>query len=272
MVRALQIKSPAQGLLLHHIYNKKRAPRSLSEISTTMLEQLCAIAQEESITLSTLENAHKKDHLPLTFDDGFTSIYTKALPVLEKYQIKASLFITTGHLSKQTVHDVYGNQTYLSKEQIQELHQKGFHIGSHTVTHRALTLLPDEEVYTELRESRRILEEIVKSPVTSLAFPLGLWNHRILAIAKSVGYKSFTVYNYHNKAKTASDITAVTALYPFDNEDDIREKVTEFRAWSNAKARAAIIPHFAKGSPLASFSKKYNPLYFFDNFNSLKKK
>lgn len=272
---ALQIQKKnhdADALLLHHITPKGKLPKSLSEISQEQLKKLCIQTKENSLILNTLTASESSpNNRALTFDDGFTSIYSEAFPLLSQFDFKATLFITTGHLQNQKTNDVYGHEK-LNRQQIRELFQAGFEIGSHTVTHRALTLLSDEDIRLELSESKKILEEIVESSIELLAFPLGLWNERVLSIAKECGYSRFTIYNYHNKSKHRDEITPVTAIYPFDSTHDMQQKLLGTSKKDHAFCRSRIIPQFAKGSPLASFSRAYNPLRFFDAFDAIEKK
>lgn len=261
-----------QTLLLHHITPNGKRPKSLSEISQKLLNELCVQAQRASLSLTTLSASKTNSNSrALTFDDGFSSIYSEALPILTQYNFKATLYITTGHLQNLKTNDVYSHEK-LNRRQITELYQAGFEIGSHTVTHRALTLLSDKDICFELTESKKILEEITENPIELLAFPLGLWNERVLSLAKECGYTKFTAYNYHNKIKNRNEISPVTAIYPFDSANDIKQKLLGTSRKDQAFCRSKIIPHFAKGSPLASFSKAYNPLRFFDAFDTVEKK
>ena len=67
-------------------------------------------------------------------------------------------------------------------------------IGSHTVTHRRLALLNEEEVKKELNESKETLENILKTEIDSLAFPYGNYNARVVELAVQAGYKKlFTI-------------------------------------------------------------------------------
>lgn len=264
-------KKRVEALLLHHLYKKQHFPHSLSEISTEKFLTLCHMAQQKNRCLTSIKDAQQNaSAIPLTFDDGFASIYHCALPILQEFSFSATIYITTAHLSGLNSRDVYSHPK-LTSLQIKELHNKGFEIGSHTITHRALTLLDNEEVRMELANSKKSLEKIIGSTITSLAFPLGLWNERVLALAKECGYNHFSIYNYHSKAKNRKEITPVTAIYPFDSPNDIQEKLTGNPSKSQSFLRAGIIPHFAKGSPLASFSEAYNPLRFFDRFDLVQK-
>ncbi len=60
---------------------------------------------------------------------------------------------------------------YLTRHQIQLMHADGFTIGAHTVTHRKLGTLDDEDARREIVESCRLIREITGQEVVPLSFP-----------------------------------------------------------------------------------------------------
>jgi peptidoglycan/xylan/chitin deacetylase (PgdA/CDA1 family) len=117
----------------------------------------------------------------LTFDDGHVSNHDIALPMLLERKLTATFFITVGCI---------GTGTTMNWTQIRALHAAGMEIGSHTLTHRPPSTLNDDELRHELLESRRILEENLGAPVTSVSSPTGFFNPRMRAIAREVGYRA----------------------------------------------------------------------------------
>lgn len=116
----------------------------------------------------------------LTFDDGHESNVTLALPILQEYGFKAEFFITTGWI---------GTPNFMHEEQIRELHRAGMGIGSHGVTHRFLSDLPDVEVKAELMDSKSVLAACIGVPVTSLSYPGGRMNQLTQQLAQASGYQ-----------------------------------------------------------------------------------
>ncbi len=62
---------------------------------------------------------------------------------------------------------------FMSPHQIKELADNGFYIGSHGHTHDAFDSLSATDVVRETMESKRILTDITKKPVTLLSYPQG---------------------------------------------------------------------------------------------------
>lgn len=114
----------------------------------------------------------------LTFDDGNADQYTKALPILKKYNYTATFFIKLNNIGKGG----------MSWEQIKTLAKEGMIIGSHTVNHDNLTRLSDKQLRYELTESKKVLEEKLGAPVKYLCYPGGAYSAKVIDAAKDAGY------------------------------------------------------------------------------------
>ena len=74
----------------------------------------------------------------------------------------------------------------------------GVTVESHTLNHRKLEELPDDEIRAELLNSKLILEEKLGQAVEFLAYPTGTYNLHIAGIAKDCGYKGAFTIKYGN--------------------------------------------------------------------------
>lgn len=119
-------------------------------------------------------------YVMLTFDDGLKGNYHYALPLLEKYGFKAIFFVNVGSIN---------SEHFMDWKELLDLVKHGMSVQSHALSHRPLQTLGDEEVYKELTESKRIIEEKLNTEVTALSFPHGSYNQKIARFARQVGYK-----------------------------------------------------------------------------------
>jgi len=78
---------------------------------------------------------------------------------------------------------------FLSSDDIREMASRNIDFGSHTVNHVILTNECDATVESELVESKKALEEIVRKPVDMLAYPDGAFSNEIIRKAAASGYK-----------------------------------------------------------------------------------
>lgn len=74
-------------------------------------------------------------------------------------------------------------------EQLRSLADSGHEIGSHSHTHPILTGVPAEALDEELARSRRELESRLQQTVTSLCYPNGNADARVVAAAQRAGYR-----------------------------------------------------------------------------------
>lgn len=119
----------------------------------------------------------RKSWIVCTFDDGYKSLNDYALPILNKYGFTATVFVCTSLIGKD---NKWNNKDgvlrqHLNMNELQLLHQHGWEIASHGVTHLNLLKLTDKELEYELRQSRDFL---VKEwgEVVAYAYPYGAYN------------------------------------------------------------------------------------------------
>jgi peptidoglycan/xylan/chitin deacetylase (PgdA/CDA1 family) len=136
--------------------------------------------------------------MAVTFDDAFRSVLTFGLPILRDLGVPASIFVPTGQIGGSLMrwpgidkwsggpHE--GELVGCTWDDIAELAEAGWEIGSHTRTHPRLTSLSDHEVRTELVDSKAECEERLGRPCRSLAYPYGDHDERIVRAARRAGY------------------------------------------------------------------------------------
>lgn len=87
----------------------------------------------------------RRGAITLTFDDGWKSTYTRAFPLLTQYGLKANVAVVTASTTWSG---------FLSIDELRALHEAGWSIVSHTVSHSRLTELTAGELERELEESK----------------------------------------------------------------------------------------------------------------------
>ncbi len=82
--------------------------------------------------------------------------------------------------------------TFLTWDGARELCRRGFHIGSHTVEHRILTRIGEEELRRELALSKETIERELGVPCPSIVYPNGKptdFSDGVVSAAREAGYR-----------------------------------------------------------------------------------
>jgi peptidoglycan/xylan/chitin deacetylase (PgdA/CDA1 family) len=130
----------------------------------------------------TLNVTPRRRLVAITFDDGYRDNLTVALPLLERFQLPITLFVTAGFL---------GRAEYLSREELREISRHPLvTIGAHGLWHRDFTRLTSDEAKFELTESRRLLAGITGTNIELLAWPYGECNAALELLSLACGYRA----------------------------------------------------------------------------------
>lgn len=135
----------------------------------------------------------------ITFDDGFADNCLQALPLLQRYQTKATLYLVTDRherdwsVNKKAHHDSgeLRAEPKLSDEQVEQMLASGLiELGSHTLTHPNFLHLNKTERELELQTSKAELEQRFGLAVSSFAYPFGLFQPEDPELVRAAGYSN----------------------------------------------------------------------------------
>jgi peptidoglycan/xylan/chitin deacetylase (PgdA/CDA1 family) len=138
--------------------------------------------------------------MAVTFDDAFRSVRTLGLPILQELGVPGTVFVPTDHVGGTPMRwpgigDWTGGPherelVGCTWEELAELADAGWEIGSHTCSHRRLTTLSEHEVRAELVDSKAECEDRLGKPCRSLAYPYGDHDARVARAARRAGYSA----------------------------------------------------------------------------------
>jgi len=134
-----------------------------------------------------------------SWDDG--SEYDRRMAdLLERYEIPAIFYIP--------------NNCQLTVEDIEDLSERSFEIGGHTVSHYPdLKLLDDRTLEVEIKENKRWLEEIIGKKIKSFCYPRGRFDERVKKAVKKVGYKEARTVRVFNTGEPIDPFETDTTLH-----------------------------------------------------------
>jgi peptidoglycan/xylan/chitin deacetylase (PgdA/CDA1 family) len=223
-------------LLYHHV--ALHQSENLYYVSPDAFERqmhLLHVWGYTTISVELLVNAIKQGtELPpkpiiLTFDDGSETIYTNALPIMQKYDFTGTAYIVYNYMS---------TRNYMNPDQIRGLYASGWEIGSHSLSHTDLTERSDRQM-DEIVESRRKLQSLLGVPISSFAYPFGAYDENSVDYARysgyvaalGLGYESLQsnrnlFYLYRQAVKGSDDLTTFALLLPWREDLDHLPAIT----------------------------------------------
>jgi peptidoglycan/xylan/chitin deacetylase (PgdA/CDA1 family) len=156
-------------------------PDSLTTTADMLELELAYLAEKGYQTISFLdlkESVETGKNLPkkpviITFDDAYVNFRTHALPVLQRLQLKATLFVPVAFMGKTNLWD-HGNEKILSVEELKQIQDDGkIEIGIHSFLHRSYAEMAPEDMKEDLENCFNTLafHHIRTSRV--LAYPYG---------------------------------------------------------------------------------------------------
>ena len=128
-----------------------------------------------------LKNSKKKRKILLTIDDGFSSFYQNAWPILKQKKIPFILFVSTREV---------GAFNYMSWDQIREIEKEDFvEIGNHSHTHEYLVDEDKDLIISDIKKSILIFKKELGKNSDFFSYPFGEYSLEFKDIVKSLGFK-----------------------------------------------------------------------------------
>ena len=187
-------------IVSYHSINNENCPISLN--LEEFEKQLVFFKKNnfQSIHCNEIKNTSKKKFI-ITFDDGYKDLITNALPLLKKYNFKATCLIISNLIGKRNIWDEF-NENIKDKElmnlsDINYWLKNGMKIGSHSKNHKKLTKLDDKEKIDEIINSKNELESLTGTTIDSFCYPYGLYNENVVNIVKEKYDFAFTTNRSH---------------------------------------------------------------------------
>ncbi len=137
--------------------------------------------------------------LVVTFDDAYRSVIGLAAPILERLGLPGTVYAPTDYIGTERPMSWPGIDQWaggpheselipMNWEELGQLADAGWEVGSHTRSHPRLTEIGDDALGEELLGSREVVEHRMGRPCSSIAYPYGDHDDRVVEATKRAGY------------------------------------------------------------------------------------
>lgn len=189
-IRKIVLRHFIAAVLVYHRIDDKNDTPDITVSSKKFKNQMLYLKKNFNIySLDELIDIYKNnrqlkgDVVAITFDDGYKDNYINAYPVLKKYDIPATVFITTNLIDKACG---------LSVNEIINMQINNITIGAHTIMHKILSEVDKDTALLEIRGSKITLERILQTEVNYFAYPYGKrgqdFNNETMQMVEKSGY------------------------------------------------------------------------------------
>ena len=121
---------------------------------------------------------NEEKNIYLTFDLGYEAGYTeKILDALKENNVQGTFFITAHYAN--TASDI-----------VKRMIDEGHIIGNHTVNHKSMPSLSDEELKKEVMDLHQVIYEKFGYEMKYIRPPKGEFSERTLSLSEQLGYKT----------------------------------------------------------------------------------
>ncbi len=171
---------------MYHRFNEKKYPST--NIQLNVFKEQLEIIKNSGINFihpknfekSLFENKQKRKVL-LTIDDGLSSFYENAWPILKEKKIPFILFVNTREV---------GAFNYMNWSQIIELNNFDFvEIGNHSHSHEYLVDESSDVIKNDIQTSVKIFKEKLGKNSKFFSYPFGEYSIEFKKIIKELGFK-----------------------------------------------------------------------------------
>lgn len=169
-------------VLMYHSVSPLKKPSGLN-IKPVRLEKNIKYLLDHGWTFVFVsELAHnwgKKKIIAMTFDDGFENNFQYAFPILKKYGVKATIYLSPEKKDIEVLND----------EQIKTMFNSGLvEFGAHTISHCNLLNVSEEEGYKEIEQSKYYVERVTGKKCTTFAYPYGRYKEASVESVNKIGF------------------------------------------------------------------------------------
>ena len=168
----------------------------------TFAQQMGFLARHRRVvSLADVVHHPEKRAVAITFDDAYRSVYTAALPVLERFGFPATVFLPTAYVGEANSWDVPTGcpLDIMDESELRDAATRGLDVQSHGHNHIDMTSSSPVDVAEDLQRSVDVLTELTGRRPRYLAYPFHTGSGAAQEAVRAVGFEAaFSIDRLHD--------------------------------------------------------------------------
>ena len=206
----LRVADAVPILNYHRVDNKDDNPLTLkvadfeAQIKFLVDSGYSVVTPDELVDARQGGKSLPKNPVVICFDDGHDDIYKNVFPILQKYKVRATVFVVTNHI---------GMSDFLNWDQARELQASGLvDIENHTMSYKDLTRVKGDKLWEQIYGAKQAIEWALKKPSKFISFPEGKYTVAAEETAKELNYRAGFIEDYGLTAGDKDDGFVLTRI------------------------------------------------------------
>jgi peptidoglycan/xylan/chitin deacetylase (PgdA/CDA1 family) len=176
-----------RAVITFHSIDDRSGPLSYPPAALEAMIDALANSNIPILPLDQLLGNPNAKGVALTFDDGISTVFSTALPILRDREVPAHVFVITNWVGGDNLWPGQPAKATSFKlmdwDQLGAIQAAGFRIEAHTASHPDLRALSEAEIEAEMEESDAAIESHLGRRPQFFAYPYGYHDARVRSLA-----------------------------------------------------------------------------------------
>lgn len=192
---------------------------SYQKIEKDKFEQQMKYLQEhhyQTLLFEDLDKPLPEKSIIVSFDDGFKSVYENAVPIMEKYGIKANIYLPTNYIG-QDAH-------FMTWDMARELQQTGnYEFAAHTHNHVDIRTLNEAEMRSEIGLPTEVFQRELQSEPIAFCMPYGTFDKKSIGLLKKNSKYKYILGSFYGTMAEKQLQNKIMPRIGISNEDSMAD-------------------------------------------------
>lgn len=235
IIYLLFIQEDKVAVLTFHNIEDKITEENTVNISTNKFEKYIKYLSKHGYTSLSMDEFYEwktagkkipRKSILITFDDGWKSFYDKAVPILEKYNMKATVFVIWQYTETSTIEN---NGIYMTTTEIEDIKKNHPNMTiashSHNLHIKEIAMSNNYETYSK---DMQYVKDTYGDNIKYYAYPFGRRNANYIKALKDNNYLLSFTFGPYDFARVEDDSYQIPRMGIFESTQDWKFKLKMF--------------------------------------------